>query len=661
LTILILRFPNLILFEQNPDESQWMAGAATLLKDCRFWLSVDGTTSGPLVIFPLALINLIGGSINYATVRLFGLLFCVIPSVLFLYLTFKNFFDGKIARIIILPLVVCMSFMNFWDIIAYNSEHIPMLMISLSILFYGEAVTTLTKNRPFYLFLLGFTLGCVPYSKLQAVPIALGIAIFICITLIIDHKNDIKKLSKTVYFFVAGGLFPSIFVSFYLLYFGIFKDFLQSYILNNLSYVDKKISWFSRILILPNLIMDTPHTKYYFVSLSIYALISSYIIFRSRSHLTSVNYKVIDLSFVILATAYYSIILSGNYSHHYQVLIIIPAIFLSGTFVGIIYQIQKEIRVASLRFLPIIFIAIAVVFPSSYTLLKGSAAINYLKANGNAPMKSKVARKISEYAQPNERMAIWGWMNNYYVETGLLQGTREAHSERQIENSFQQNYYLKRYVSDIIKNKPLIFLDAVGSKSFYYNNVTQRHENYSIIKAIIDKYYSIVAERDEIRIYVLKKRLPELLIKYSPTYELGKVINFGSSGSAKDYFLDGWSIPEKDFTWIVSKERASLEISIPSFKGEALTLSAKMFPFIVPGKLDKQRVKILINGKNAGEWEFREEGHTERKVLIPKALITSPNLVITFVTPNAAKPKDIGANEDTRVLSVAFINLTLYE
>jgi hypothetical protein len=34
--------------------------------------------------------------------------------------------------------------------------------------------------------------------------------------------------------------------------------------------------------------------------------------------------------------------------------------------------------------------------------------------------------------------------------------------------------------------------------------------------------------------------------------------------------------------------------------------------------------------------------------------------IITLVTSNAAKPKNIGENEDTRVLSIAFINLTLH-
>jgi hypothetical protein len=139
------------------------------------------------------------------------------------------------------------------------------------------------------------------------------------------------------------------------------------------------------------------------------------------------------------------------------------------------------------------------------------------------------------------------------------------------------------------------------------------------------------------------------------------VISFGSSGNAKNYFLSGWSTPEKDFTWIVGKEGASLAIPIPPLKGEALTLSAKMFPHIIPGKLKKQTVEILINGQKAGQWDFTQPGNAEKTLLIPKALLTNQNLVVSFITPYAARPKDFGANEDPRTIGVAFYTLKLAE
>ena len=49
LGIFVLRLPVLAYTHIDSDESEWIVGAATFFNDPRFWLSVDGTTSGPLV------------------------------------------------------------------------------------------------------------------------------------------------------------------------------------------------------------------------------------------------------------------------------------------------------------------------------------------------------------------------------------------------------------------------------------------------------------------------------------------------------------------------------------------------------------------------------------------------------------------------------------
>ena len=191
--------------------------------------------------------------------------------------------------------------------------------------------------------------------------------------------------------------------------------------------------------------------------------------------------------------------------------------FFSGSLIGILFR-KQELDVRLRKILLISFVLISVVYPSFYTLRIGSKAIwtmnlyrEHFEKYGFEEFynimnrKSEVAKKIREYAQPNERMTIWGWMNHYYVETGLIQGTRQADSDAQISGSKQQDYYLKKYVSDLIRNKPVIFVDAVGPKSFHFNNAAQRHDNFPIVKAVIDAAYDFVAEIEGVRIYVLKK------------------------------------------------------------------------------------------------------------------------------------------------------------
>ena len=96
----------------------------------------------------------------------------------------------------------------------------------------------------------------------------------------------------------------------------------------------------------------------------------------------------------------------------------------------------------------------------------------------------------------------------YYVETGLRQGTREAHSERQLSAGPQQAYYLQRYYTDIVREKPAFFLDAVGLGNFgYAERDKYGHENFPPLKTIIRNNYRLVADILGVRIFIRNDRI----------------------------------------------------------------------------------------------------------------------------------------------------------
>jgi hypothetical protein len=521
--ILVLRSPNLILFEQNPDEGQWMASAATLLQDPRFWVSVNAGPNGPLNIFPLTLIKFFGGTINYATVRLFGLLFCLIPAVLLLYASFRNFFDDKIARVIILPLAVCIAFARYRDIIAYNSEHLPLLLVSLSIFFFSK-IFSAAKKRLFYYSLLGLTLGCMPYSKMQVMPLVLVMLFFCGLEIFFENRNKPKGFIKEIVFFAAAVLVPTIVVLAYVLLSGIIFDFWQSYIVFNFAYTKTalsglKLSWPEKFYVMYKFIFILPDTKLYFAALFFSGFLAMGILFKARRPVSRVSRKLIILSSLILAAAVYSIIVSDNFFPHYQLLFIIPVIFFSGSLIGILYTAYPYNRggrgARSRSYLYVsVFMVIGVILPGFLSVSRGNATIKFLPRYGIAGVKSMVAEKIKAYARPNEKMAVWGWMNGYYILANLTQGTKDPHVKLQVEKSTQQAYFLKRYAADLLANKPVIFLDAITPYSFYLNEPSQHYENFPLIKKIVDKDYTLAAEVEGKRIYVRSDRYNQ--IKHLP-------------------------------------------------------------------------------------------------------------------------------------------------
>jgi Sulfatase len=147
-----------------------------------------------------------------------------------------------------------------------------------------------------------------------------------------------------------------------------------------------------------------------------------------------------------------------------------------------------------------------------------------------------------------------------------------------------------------------------------------------------------------------------------PEYHWGEVIHFGTNGNAKLYQAEGWCLPapEESFTWNNGK-RATLVLPVSAPK-TAVSLRATVGAFIVPGKVDRQRLRVLINGQMAAEWVITKAGFHERSTSIAKELLTDPEqTVITFEMPDAASPRGIGAGGDVRELAIAFASLRLAE
>ena len=159
--------------------------------------------------------------------------------------------------------------------------------------------------------------------------------------------------------------------------------------------------------------------------------------------------------------------------------------------------------------------------------------------------------------------------------------------------------------------------------------------------------------------------IPETLI-----YKWGTPIQFGVGGDYSKYQGKGWSLPERNITWTSGKS-ASLIMPIDETEAD-IELKARLSPFIVPDKLDMQRVVVFVNGNKVGEWSVKEkEGiwnkvmrkdmFHERTILIPNNLLEDSVMVVTFELPDAASPAKMGLRGDSRILGVAMHSVVLTE
>jgi hypothetical protein len=134
-------------------------------------------------------------------------------------------------------------------------------------------------------------------------------------------------------------------------------------------------------------------------------------------------------------------------------------------------------------------------------------------------------------------------------------------------------------------------------------------------------------------------------------YKWGDKLRFGVGGNCAPYRRSGWSAPEEGINWNDGTQ-AEVQLPLPAPKGlVVLEIFAK--PFVVPGKVNQQRLRILINGQVAGEKILTRPDFQDIVFEIPAGLVTGGLALVTLETPDAAAPQQIGTSADQRRLAIA--------
>lgn len=511
--VIILRLPNLILNELNVDESFWIANAGKVLNGAVIWKDVTGATGGPLIFAPLSIMYLLGDGINYTSIRIFGLLFCIVPSIICVFLLFKRLFNSDISSILIIPLIIFFAFANDSDILAYNSEHVPLILTALGILLLFSISNNNQINKPL-LIIAGLLIGLFPFAKLQAMPIAFSITVCMLFEIFHSRGDNLSQRLKNGFLFLGAILIPPCILFLYLIQNNALSIFWDDYILQNLFYTShglgNVVKGLTRWTYIIKLIRATPDTFLLCSILTITALFSIVILIITKQTLMIIKKRQTIYLLLIAFSSYLAVSIPGNFFGHYQILFIIPFTILSGFLFGNMLMLNRSLLLAKPYLRICLFIIVTI--PVTLMIPNKNRGIGFIKSGGGYQLNN-VSTEIMKYAKPNEKMAIWGWASEFYVETGLIPGTMEAVPYYTITPSPKSYYYKLKYFEDLELNNPVIFLDAVAPNSFYFRNREKEgHENFKKIDNYIFKNYKLVAEIDLKRIYVLNTRLAEIKI-----------------------------------------------------------------------------------------------------------------------------------------------------
>jgi hypothetical protein len=523
--LFVARLPVFVPVGEHPDEAVFLAGAMKLRHYPLFWQSLDGTTSGPLNYYALTCLNLLGLPLNFATARLLNVI-CIGSAIAVVYCIARLFMPDWAARLTPLPpLAAAMAFRNF-EFLHYSSECVSVVLIALGTwLIFAEHLS----NRPNWLRGVGIGVIAVllPLAKLQAAPMAAMIAVG-GMAQVFFRRTQHKW--KGVFYIAAGLTAGFVSLLFFLMAFGVFGSFQQSYIVSNFQYANSgypfSLEGFLRFCLSPDLkwyedgilagllyFLGSPYYpwmrregrreawKQFFKamviavplycagawwlsskgrltwSLVLAALIAGLAVGTIRTvilHRTAVReFSFTDLLvFSILAVSLYAVYRPHREYPHYLVFLIFPLAMVGVRTLAwsLLAAENKWGSVSDPRVVrsSIPFVLFTLALPCSFRSIELPASEAWVTTYP-LQIQYPACDLVNHFARPGDPVAIWGWSPDWYVVTGTLPATRDV-VPSQIEVSPQQDYYRRRYMEDLRQHPPKVFVDAVGPREFKYQN-----------------------------------------------------------------------------------------------------------------------------------------------------------------------------------------------
>lgn len=490
--------------ELEVDESQMLAQAISLKKYWVYWKYVDGLTQGPLTIYFLIIPSWFGMPFDYSMVRLLG--FIVLITVLLLtFSTFQNLFSRKVYLIIFAPIALFYVLSQGY-FSALCNEYLVLLVLAFCFWLFS-VIYNQPKPDSSKLFLISFVSGMVPFAKLQGVPTAILIVVFT--GLIVMLRSD-KKLKDLIVLFLGGITFPLIVLGL-TVQFGAFDYFLNFYLIGNVQYSGGG-TMLTKLLSFPTFLRNSGQFIILFISYTLLIASAALVLIRFKALGKSVSI----LFFFALAhvcLAFYSVIKPGYYFQHYLQFLIIPL----GLFSGVLLEVAlpqiswnlKKVWLASLGWLTICMLPHIIYKVTTTMGLTATDSRIISTADLGKPLEiSVVSREIKKYLRAGDDITVWGWKPAYHIETMAAQGTADVMIYRIMTPAPMQKNYYEKYLNDMMRSKPVVFVDEVTNHSLWFNNPKlYRHENFKEIRNFIDKYYSHVSTVNKEKIYVRKDRL----------------------------------------------------------------------------------------------------------------------------------------------------------
>lgn len=518
----------------NQDECLQIISGWSYLHDPVPWRGSDNGTSGPFNSYILTVAFALGLPKKLITARIvmMGLSLFLIGCT---YWALRRL-GGLLAAIpgaLSIALFVCFA----WDAghLHYNSETLSTVLLAAALCLYlvGRSATTTSRNLAF-LYATGLLLGTILYAKLQAAPLGLYWAVVFGLDLFLT-RNAACSTWRTALAFCLGGITVPAIITLVVAVTGTWHDFVTSYFGFSSGYgmdASTRVVGAFWSFIGP----DMPS----FLLYSFLLVLIPFICLDKTSKAITPRFRQILFAFLgYLGVALYVVQAPKMGFSHYAALALHPVGLLAGLCTGEIARQLAARATTGRQGAPRMALRWALVLTAAFVVAHIlTLRIEMLPEDDPFPTvchgpglhwisllpiphpnASPTADFIREHARPGDRMSVWGWGADYYIDAGVADATREATTIADMEATFftgrvqdsLRTYYRQRYLGDLKRSRPRFFVDAVSSVEFFCTDREKfGHETFPELNEFVTENYEKVYEQqigpgDGTRVYQLKE------------------------------------------------------------------------------------------------------------------------------------------------------------
>jgi hypothetical protein len=538
--LLVVRWPQINSPQEiNVDESQFLAQAMRFCSHPVPWRDVDGTTSGPLNSLFLSGPMLFGAPEGWRLARIM-LWAANCLTVGFLYLGLRRFGSRGEAQFVLIPTILFYAFGLAPDFNHYSSETLPALLLAAGWCLLAWEWTA-QKSSGARLFALGLVAGSIPFTKLQAGPLA-AFLVLVGLGQLVAKGRAAKQTAANWWpraaMLCGGALVVPAAILGVVAATGAFPDFWTSYILASGAYAGEALG--SKWHIWRALFTKPDFAPYALCALVMLAFLLG-VAFRGGASRRGKWFWPLAAVAANGGLTALCVAAPGKAFAHYLALLVPPmALFMGLAFLAVKDRLTVANGAGSKvpgNFPPLLKAAVVLmVLPMLWQPVRYVAGIKAAFPAEELPKVSAIAGKIREASRPGDTLSIWGWMPSYYVETGLAPATRDAIGHYVVTAGPYQDFFRARFLADFQRSRPALFVDAVADGAFCWWSWKRSDvlEGFPGLAAYVNENYALwwsIYLKDDglpVRIYVRNDRMAEL--KLSPGNAATLVVSNSPSG-----------------------------------------------------------------------------------------------------------------------------------